>query len=333
MTMDVMDDIPTSVKPHSKRFLDQYRVWLRLNGYAYATEKTYISWVIKFIRFHNRRHPKEMGAKEVSAFLSFHALNKNWSPSTQKTALNALINLYVKFLHMKIEKVSYAYAKVKKRLPVVMSHEEACSVIHSMKGDQQLMAKLMYGTGLRISECISLRVKDIDFAMNQLVVRSGKGDRDRFTLLPASLCDQLKVRIEATEKIHQSDLLLGFGSVYLPFALAAKYPKAEFEFIWQYIFPSIKISKDPRSGAERRHHIHHSQLQRAIKRAAVQAGIHKRITSHCFRHSFATKLALDGVHLTQIQKYMGHSSLETTEIYLHIAEQMGMQVRSPIDQF
>lgn len=328
---EVFADVPVPVKPGSVRFIDRYRVWLRLNGYAYQTEKTYIGWVLKYIRYHNKRHPESMGEREIEDFLNAMALEKHWSPSTQKTALNALINLYAKFLKIEINKLNYRYATASKRLPVVLSHQEACSVIACMKGDQQLLAKLMYGCGLRISEAISLRVKDIDFAFNQIVVRSGKGDKDRITLLPASIKDDLLKRIERTRKLHEADLLAGFGSVYLPYALAAKYPSADKSFIWQYVFPSISISTDPRSGVERRHHIYPTQIRRAIFQATLEAKINKRITSHCFRHSFATKLAMDGVHLSQIQKLMGHTNLETTEIYLHLAEQMGLKVSSPID--
>jgi integron integrase len=324
-------DIPVPVKADSKRFIDQYRLWLRLNGYSYRTETTYVHWVLSFIRFHEKRHPKDMGESEISAFLSSQTLRYHWSPSTQKTALNALVNLYRKFLKRELAPLKFGYSKVNPRLPVILAHEEAIQVIQQMKGDQQLIAKIMYGTGLRISEALRLRVKDIDFALKNIVVRSGKGDKDRITLLPISLVNELKNRIERTHKSHEVDLLAGLGSVYLPHALARKYPAAEFEFIWQFVFPSPVVSTDPRSGIERRHHIHPTQIARAIKKACAAAKINKRITSHCFRHSFATKLAMDGVHLSQIQKLLGHSNLETTEIYLHLAEQMGLQVKSPVD--
>ena len=265
---------------------------LRLNGYAYETEKAYIDWVLKFIRFHNKRHPEEMGNEEISRFLNNSTIRYNWSPSTQKTALNALINLYKKYLKREVGTLKYQYAKVKTRLPVVLSHEEAGRIISNLEGDKQLMVKLMYGCGLRISEVLSLRVKDIDFAMNQIVVRGGKGDRDKFTLLPTSLKEPLQTRIYTTRKVHEADLANGYGSVYMPNALAKKYPNAQYEFIWQYVFPSVKISTDPRSGIQRRHHLHSTQIQRAIKKAVQAAEVHKRITSHCFRHSFATKMAM-----------------------------------------
>jgi len=323
--------IPVSVKPESTRFIDQYRLWLRLNGYAYRTEQTYIHWVLAYIRFHKKRHPKDMGENEISAFLNHQTLKHKWSTGTQKTVLNALVNLYVKYLKRELKPLKFGYSKVKQRLPVVLSHEEALCVIAQMEGDQQLVAKLMYGTGLRISEAIRLRVKDIDFNLNQIIVRGGKGDKDRTTLLPKSLIEPLSLKIELTKKIHEADLLKGLGSVYLPNALARKYPSAEFEFIWQYIFPSASTATDPRSGREHRHHIYPTQVARAVKRAAEAANLNKRITSHCFRHSFATKLAMDGVHLTQIQKLLGHTNLETTEIYLHLAEQMGLTIKSPVD--
>lgn len=325
------DNIPIPLTNKPVKFLDQYRIWLRLNGYAYQTEKHYVMWAAKFIRFHNMQHPEKLGAEEISAYLSEKALKENWSPSTQKTALNALVNLYAKFMKIEVGPLAFQYARPKPKLPVVMSHGEAVSVILKLEGDHQLMAKLMYGCGLRVSECLGLRVKDIDFELKHIVVRGGKGDKDRITLLPESLVPLLKNKILIVEKIHEADLLNGFGSVYMPYALAKKYPTDSKKTHWQFLFPSQNLSVDPRTGIEQRHHIHPRTIQRAVKRAAYDSKIHKPITSHCFRHSFATKLAMDGVHLSQVQKLLGHVNLETTEIYLHLAEQMGLQVRSPVD--
>lgn len=331
MNFGVMDDVPVPIKANPTKFLDRYRAWLRLNGYAYETEKTYLCWAKRYIRFHKMKHPAHMGASDISAFLNHGATKRYWSPSSQKTVLNALVNMYSKFMNVELGQLRYQYAKVEQRLPVVLSHQEARQVISFMQGDKALMAKLMYGAGLRVSECIRLRVKDIDFNLNQIIVRNGKGAKDRSTLLPTSLIDALKNRIDRTAKQQEIDILQGYGSVYLPYALSVKYPNASTELAWQYLFPAITLSIDPRTGTKRRHHIHKSVIQKAVKRAATEAKINKPISSHVFRHGFATKLAIDGVHLTQIQKLMGHRQIETTQIYLHIAEQMGLSIKSPID--
>lgn len=325
------DDIPVPLVPKPTRFLDRYRTWLRLNGYAYQTEKHYVMWAARFIRFHKMKRPEDMGADEICDFLSNRTLAENWSPSTQKTALNALVNLYSRFLHMEIGELTFQYASPKPKLPVVLSHHEACMVISNMSGESQLMAKIMYGCGLRVSECMRLRVKDIDFELKHILIRSGKGNRDRMTLLPQSLVPLLKQQIALVEKVHEADVLQGFGTVYMPNALAKKYPTEARKPHWQFLFPSVQVSVDPRSGVVQRHHVHARTLQRAVKKAAYQSGIHKPISSHCFRHSFATKLAMDGVHLSQIQKLLGHTNLETTEIYLHLAEQAGLRITSPVD--
>ncbi len=325
------DDIPVPLKAHPVKFLDRYRAWLRLNGYAYQTEKHYIMWAAKFIRFHQMKHPETMGAEHISAFLSERALSENWSPSTQKTALNALVNLYAKFLGMELGQLSFSYATVKPKLPIIISHHEAVRIINQLTGDHQLMAKLMYGCGLRVSECLRLRIKDIDFDLSHIVVRGGKGDKDRITLLPQSLVPALQSKILAVSKQHEIDLLNGYGAVYMPNALAKKYPTEARKVHWQFLFISQNLSMDPRSGIIQRHHMHPRTIQKAVKKAVYELGIAKQVTCHCFRHSFATKLAMDGVHLQQIQKLMGHSNLETTEIYLHLAEQVGLKVLSPVD--
>lgn len=327
----IMDDVPVPILNKPVKFLDRYRHWLRLNGYAYQTEKHYIKWAARFIRFHNMQHPNTLSAEHISDFLSQNAIKENWSPSTQKTALNAIVNLFAKFLNKQVGKLSYTYAKVQPKLPVIISHQEACSVITHLQDDMQLMAMLMYGAGLRVSECLRLRVKDIDFSLNHIVVRSGKGNKDRISLLPRSSIARLKKKITYVIKQHELDSSQGFGSVYMPHALAKKYPSESKRVHWQYIFYSKNLSVDPRSGTKQRHHIHQRTIQKAVKHAAYQSGFHKHITCHCFRHSFATKLAMEGVHLSQIQKLMGHSSIETTEVYLHLAEQIGLQITSPID--
>ena len=273
-----------------------------------------------------------MHAKEVSEFLNHLAIDLSCAAGTQRIALNALVCLYTKFLKRDLGVLDFKYASVPKRRPIVLTHTEALKVIDFTSGDYQLIMRLLYGTGLRRAECLSLRVKDIDFARSRIMVHQGKGNKDRSTLLPDQLIDLLHDKIERVEKLHHYDIDNGFGSVYLPNGLSRKYKNAEFEFIWQFLFPSASISKDPRSDIRRRHHLHPSQVQKHLRKAVLKSGIRKRITCHTFRHSFATELAKAGVHLTQIQRLMGHSDIATTEVYLHIAEEMGLSVTSPIDQ-
>ena len=326
-----MDDIPVAVDPDSSRFIPRLRLFIRNKGLAYSTEKTYVSWTLRFIRYHNLQHPENLGPAEIDSFLTFLALNKNVSPSTQRTALNALVFLYSKFLKMPVENLQFTYARVPRRIPVVLSHSEALTVIENMTGQYQLMAKIMYGCGLRLMECCRLRVQDLDFSMNQIIVRESKGNKQRTTVLPESLYGCLQERLSETSKIHEFDLSRGYGKVYLPYALARKYKNAETEFKWQYVFPATGLSKDPRDGTLRRHHLHESCLQKSVKQAVRKAGLLKKATSHTFRHSFATRLLENGYDLRTIQELLGHSDISMTEIYTHVVRRGGRGVKSPVD--
>ncbi len=326
-----MDDIKIAVCQNSPRFLDQVRVFIRNRNHTYATEKTYIYWILFFIRFNNKKHPNEMGKQEVENFLSFLVVERYASKSTQRTALNALIFLYREFLKIELGKLSFNLSQKYRRIPVVFSATEAKQVIQHMQGMTKLMIILMYGSGLRTSEVCSLRIKDIDFAMNQIIVREGKGLKDRITLLPTSVIEQLKEQIIKVEALHKVDLAAGYGEVYLPNALDKKYPNAATETAWQYLFPSTKIGADPRSGVLRRHHIHRSVLQKHTHKAIREAKIHKLCSCYTFRHTFATELLLKGYDIRTIQQLMGHADISTTEIYLHVVKQGGFGVKSPAD--
>ncbi|MBY6034849.1 integron integrase [Marinobacter daepoensis] len=325
-------DIRSPISPQSTRFLDQLKNFIRLRGLAYKTEKTYVFWIKRFIRFHGRKHPKSMGTPEVEAFLSHLVLQANVSVGTQRVALNSLIFLYREFLGTPLENLEYEAARKPKRLPVVFSPDEAKRVLENMNGEYQLVAMLLYGAGLRISEALRLRVKDIDFAMQQLIVREGKGGKDRITLLPDRLIERLQSQIQTTLLQHQVDLAKGLGSVYMPAALDKKYPSASQEPDWQYVFPAPDLSIDPRSGIRRRHHLMDRTVQKHIKIAVRAAGIQKPAGSHTFRHSFATRLLEAGYDLRTIQKLLGHSDVRTTEIYTHVVRKGGFGVRSPVDE-
>lgn len=325
-------DIRTPIPTESTRFLDQLRNFIRLRGLAYKTEKTYVFWIKRFIRFHGKKHPKSMGTSEVEAFLSHLVLQANVSVSTQRVALNALIFLYREFLGTPLDNLQYEAARKPQRLPVVFSPHEARRVIENMSGEYKLVAMLLYGAGLRINEALRLRVKDIDFGMQQLIVREGKGRKDRITLLPDRLIEPLRSQINSAVLLHQVDLAKGFGSVYMPAALAKKYPSASREADWQYVFPAPDLSIDPRSGIRRRHHLQDRTVQKHIKTAVRQAGIQKPAGSHTFRHSFATRLLEAGYDLRTIQKLLGHSDVRTTEIYTHVVRKGGFGVRSPVDE-
>ncbi len=327
-----MQSVPTPIPPKSERFFDQFRRCIRLNGLAYSTEKSYTYWVRFYIRYHKKRHPKDMGEVEVSQFLSFMSLERQVSPSTQRTALNALVFLYRKFFSLENFDLEFRYAKPKQRLPTVFSHDEALSVINNLSGKYQLISQLLYGSGLRLMECCRLRVQDIDFDQHQLIIRESKGMKHRQTLLPDTLIEPLKNILLHTKFIHQNDLKNGYGKVYLPYALNKKYPNANKQFGWQYVFPSSNISLDPRDKEMRRHHLHESAVQRKIKMAIRQTAIHKHASSHTFRHSFATRLLENGYDIRTIQTLLGHADVKTTEIYTHVVKRGGLGVISPVDR-
>ncbi len=322
---------PSSPKP--KKLLDQLRDAIRLKHYSYSTEKTYLHWVRRYILYHNKRHPAEMGIAEIEAFLTHLAKDEHVSASTQNQALNALLFLYRNVLQVELPGPLHALrAKRSEHLPTVLSKDEVARVFAGMQGLHQVMAKLLYGCGLRLMECLRLRVKDIDFEQSQIIVREGKGEKDRATMLPASLVQVLKEQIAYVKKLHEQDLRREYGSVELPFALARKYPTADKELGWQYLFPSERLSTDPRSGIVRRHHIDPSGLQRAVKAAAKLAGIDKPVSPHTFRHCFATHLLEAGYDIRTVQELLGHKDIKTTMIYTHVLNRGPKAVRSPLDE-
>lgn len=313
--------------------LDQVRDQIRILHYSIRTEEAYLKWVREFILFHGKRHPNEMGASEISSFLSHLATERNISASTQNQALSALLFLYREVLDKPIDWIDdVERAKKPQRLPVVFTREEARSVINHLRGEMWLMASLLYGSGLRLMECIRLRVKDLDFAQSQIIVREGKGNKDRVTVLPEALANPLERHLERVKAVHETDIKEGFGKVYLPFALARKYPNANREWCWQYVFPASKRSVDPRSGQVQRHHISETVLQKAVKGAIRRAGINKPGSCHTLRHSFATRLLENGYDIRTIQELLGHADLQTTMIYTHVLNRGGKAVRSPIDE-
>ena len=314
--------------------LERAREILRLKHYSIRTEKAYIGWMRRYLMFHNKRHPREMGVPEIEAFLSHLAINDNVAGSTQNQAFNALLFLYEKVLNisLKNEKIDALRARKKVNLPVVMSKEEVKQVITLMKGERQIMAKLLYGSGLRLMECVRLRVHDLDFNMNEITVRDGKGNKDRITLFPETIQPLLREHLERIKLIHEKDLADGYGRVYLPYALERKYSNANKEWGWQYVFPAGNISRDPRSVEYRRHHVDESSLQKAVKQSARKTEITKKISPHTFRHSFATHLLMDGVDIRSIQELLGHKDVSTTMIYTHVLREQGVQrIKSPLN--
>ena len=296
-------------KRRNKKLLDRVRDAIRVKHYSIRTEQAYVNWVRRFILFHDKRHPKDMGADEIEEYLTYLAVDRNVAASTQNQALSALLFLCQNVLKKDLDRpVDAVRAKKPKRLPTVLTREEAQQVLAAMSGTPQLIAKLLYGAGLRLIECLSLRVKDVDFGQQQIIVRDGKGAKDRITVLPESLIEPMRKHLHRVAMIHQQDLDNGYGAVYLPEALARKYPNANRELIWQYVFPSREISTDPRSGVERRHHLHVSTIQRAVRRAAKLAGVSKHVTPHVFRHSFATHSLEDGHDIRTVQELLGHKA-------------------------
>ena len=314
------------------RLLDQVREVIRRLHYSIRTEQAYIDWIRRFVLFHGKRHPREMGAAEVEAFLSHLAAQGNVASSTQNQALNAIVFLYRQVLKQELGWLEDVQrAKKPGKLPVVFTQAEVKAVLTRLEGAPWLMASLLYGAGLRLMECLRLRVKDLDFEQRQLVVRDGKGGSDRITMLPDRLIAPLKTHLEKVKTIHEKDLSEGFGRVYLPFALAKKYPNADREWGWQYVFPASKRSIDPRSGIERRHHLDPTVLQRAVKQAIRSAGLVKPGSCHSLRHSFATHLLEHGYDIRTVQELLGHKDLRTTMIYTHVLNRGGKGVQSPLD--
>lgn len=312
--------------------LDQVREALRVKHYAIRTEQAYVDWIKRFIRYHGGRHPRDLGGAEVAAFLTYLATEQHVAASTQNQAFAALLFLYRAVLQ---QELLYPMATVRAResqhLPAVLTKTEALRVIAQLTGIHQLLAKLLYGSGLRLLEALRLRVKDVDFERRAIIVRDTKGNEDRITMLPDSLIEPLREHLQRVKRLHQEDLAKGYGSVYLPDALDRKLPNASHEWLWQYVFPSDQLSVDPRSGVTRRHHLDESGLQRAVRQAALTVGLDKRVTCHTFRHSFATHLLEDHYDIRTVQELLGHKDVKTTMIYTHVLQRGGLAVRSPLD--
>ncbi|RPJ38186.1 MAG: integron integrase [Planctomycetaceae bacterium] len=315
-----------------KKLLAQVRDAIRLKHYSIRTEESYVTWIKRFILFHHKRHPNEMAGAEIEAFLTHLAVQQQVAASTQNQALSALLFLYRNVLNRPLDlSIDAVRAKKPKRLPTVLTKEETLMVIARLSGTQRLMAKLLYGGGLRLMECLRLRVKDLDFTPRQIIVRDGKGMEDRVTMLPESLIMPLQEHLSPVKRIHAQDVAQGVGPVSLPFALERKYPRAGRLWIWQYVFPSDRLAKDPRTGIIRRHHANESSLQKAVSQAGRTVGLNKRISCHTFRHSFATHLLQQGYDIRTVQELLGHKDVKTTMVYTHVLNRGGMAVRSPLD--
>ena len=319
---------------HSRepRLLDQVHAAIRARHYSRRTEKSYVRWILRFILFNGKRHPADMGEREITSFLSMLATRRKVSASTQNQALSAILFLYRVVLQQKFDWLDgIVKAKRPVRLPVVLAREEVKAVLGHIRGTPWLMASLMYGAGLRLLECARLRIKDVDFAMGEITVRDGKGRKDRVTMLPYALRAPLAEHVERVKRQHEADLRRKLGSVELPDSLDRKYPRAAWEWGWQWVFPATKFYLDRESGRYRRHHLHESVVQRAMKEAVRMAGIAKPASCHTLRHSFATHLLEAGYDIRTIQELLGHSDVSTTMIYTHVLNKGGRAVRSPLD--
>jgi integron integrase len=315
-----------------RKLLAQVRDALRSRHYSKRTEDSYVVWIRRFIFFHNVRHPREMAEAEVNQFLTHLAIKEKVSASTQNQALSALLFLYRYVLDRQLGQLGEVIrARKSKRLPVVLTRDKVKAVLRHLKGEQRLVAVLMYGTGMRLMECLRLRVKDVDFDSDEILIRQGKGDKDRRTMLPGKVKARLRQHLERVQKVHACDLADGYGRVPLPYALNRKYPNASSDWRWQFVFPQLKRWVNPKTGEQGRHHIDNSIIQKAIKTAVRAAGISKLATSHSLRHSFATHLLQDGYDIRTIQDLLGHKDVKTTMIYTHVLNRGGRGVRSPAD--
>ena len=316
------------------RFMEQCREVMRYRRLALRTEQTYLEWIKRFIFFHNKRHPKDMGVVEVRAFLTHLAARRQVSASTQNQALNALVLLYEQVLHQPLGDLG-EFARVSRppRLPVVLTQEETERLLAALKpGTGSLIIRLLYGSGMRLIECLRLRVKDIEFGSGRITIREGKGDKDRTTMLPETLKDELQQHLVRVKLLHETDLAEGFGQVHLPHALARKWSKADREWAWQYVFPAAGRSKDPRTGIFRRHHVNELAVQRIMKEAVRLARLKKPATCHTLRHCFATHQLEAGYDIRTVQDLLGHQDVATTMIYLHVMKKPGLGVKSPLDR-
>lgn len=326
-----MAQAPMPEQPKPAGLIQRYREELQTRHYARRTVKTYELWLRRFLRFHNLRHPREMGSAEVNSFLTHLAVDLQVSPSTQNQALAALLFLYRELLDRDLELDGVVRARNRRRLPVVLSEAEVRAVRYHLEGDPALVVGLLYGSGLRLMEALRLRVKDLDFERRELTVRDGKGGKDRLTLLPQSLVAELQHHLLSVRRLHQLDLAAGWGRLPMPYALARKYPNADLEWAWQWVFPQEHRWHDRASGTQGRHHLDPSIVQKAVKRAVAAAGVSKAASCHTFRHSFATHLLERGQDIRTIQELLGHKDVSTTMIYTHVLNRGPLGVRSPAD--
>jgi integron integrase len=320
-----------SARRRSSPFLNQVRDAIRVRHYSIRTEEAYLTWVKRYINFHRKRHPRDMGEQEVVEFLTYLAVQRNVSPSTQNQALNALVFLYKAVLDRPLGKIHGAVrAKKKQKLPVVLTPAEIGRLLNNLNGVYWLIGCLLYGSGLRLMECLRLRVMNLDFGHRCVFVMNGKGGKDRVVTLPDDLIIPLQRHLANRKTLHERDLAEGYGTVYLPYALERKYPNASSEWAWQYVFPSVRRSIDPRSDIERRHHLDEKNVQRTIKKAIRDAGIEKPASCHSLRHSFATHLLERGADIRTVQEQLGHKDVRTTQIYTHVLNRGGNAVVSPL---
>jgi len=313
------------------KLLDQIRIAIRTRHYSNRTEKSYINWIKRYIKFHDTRHPSELNETHLQSYLEYLAVDKKVAASTQNQALNAILFLY-KVLGTPLNtELKIVRAKQSDYIPVVFTKEEINSVLGNLTDTHWLMASLIYGAGLRLSECLRLRVKDVDLATFQIFIRDGKGEKDRVSVFPESLIEKMKAHLSYVKNLHNEDLSNGFGKVYLPYSISRKYLNADKEFAWQYVFPSSKISQDKMNGSKRRFHQSDTTLQRALKKAINRSGIHKTGSVHTLRHSFATHLLENGYDIRTVQELLGHKDLRTTMIYTHVMKKGPLGVKSPLD--
>ncbi|MBI1937607.1 MAG: integron integrase [Ignavibacteriales bacterium] len=323
--------ISSPVNSQKPKLLDQVRITLRTNHYSPKTEESYTSWIKQFIIYNNKIHPDKLSGEEIKNFLNYLAVERHVSASTQNQALQGILYLYKNVLRKEIGWINeIKYAKRIKHLPVVFSRGEASDVIKNLDGTIKIIASLLYGSGMRLNECLKLRVKDLDFEMNQIIVRDGKGEKDRITVLPQKLIPHLKEHSSKVKRLHDKDLKNGLGETVLPYALKRKYPNAGKEFGWQYVFPANGFIDDKENKLKYRYHIHESVIQKAVKQAVKDAGIEKPGSPHTFRHSFATHLLDSGHDIRTVQELLGHKSVRTTMIYTHVLKTV-MGVKSPLD--
>ena len=324
--------IKEKFKPKPGRLMDQVREVLRYHHYAIRTEEAYVRWILQYIHFHQKRHPKDLGKVEIERFLSYLASERNVAAATQNQAMNAILFLYKHVMDLPIDDlIEASRSRKNKRLPTVLSRAEIKRLMPGINGANHLMAMLLYGSGLRLMESVRLRVMDVDFDNHLIIVRDGKGNKDRSTLLPDIMESKLRQHLKTVQKRHSEDLANGYGDVYLPNALSSKFKGAAKAWHWQYVFPSSRLSKDPRSGKTRRHHIDETTLQKAVYNAAKKAKIAKRASCHTLRHSFATHLLEDGVNIRVLQELLGHKDVRTTEIYTHVMNKDFSGIRSPLE--